>query len=164
MVSHRRESVSWGFVHWPTVQNPPEKWESGAADWDAHAQDGYWNTGEGGMEVWLLAIPEPEGVSAVRGVCMTGFHVGVLEWNAVTTPWWEKVAGVTYMSGKVQFQRVRLDGAVCVGASGLSIWDAKNKAYWQPSYGDLTGEGKKVFDAMASLYGYEPSIVVALDT
>jgi hypothetical protein len=165
----RRSTTSYGFVNWPTCDAP-----------GMEATAGYYDTHEGGTECWLV-VPKPDYVRAsgykdprpmsVRGVCITGFEIGVIEWDSVTTEWFADLLG-PLISLNTGMERVKwatprafLDAAVCIGATGMSPWDCTNQHYWQARRGDLTPEGERLYQLVGELYiGRGPELVMVLDT
>ena len=157
---HRRKNFSRGLLNWPecTAEN-------------MNADIGFYNSGEGGVEAWLL-VPKtytPENfMGGVRDVCITGFEIGVVWWDALCEPLATMVRDVRnhiYHPRKImRFTPLLLDGAICIGASGLSPWDCERKTMWIPAYSDLTDEGKVLYKTIRDLYECEPVISLVLDT
>lgn len=161
-MSTRRTKHSLGFVNWPEC-NPDIK------HYDEEVKDGFADSGEGGMECWMIVLPEVpthEGRYSVRNVCITGFRIGVREWDAIATDWFVEYLGKLVHSthGKVMRNVPPLDAAVCVGASGTSPVDMARGHYWQATFKDLTEEGQDLWQLMVKLYGIEPQLVMVLDT
>lgn len=150
-MSHRREDVQRGFIKWPKCDGYPWK--------DSH---------EGGMECWLVIIGKT--YKGVRGVCMTGFTPAVVTWDVVTSKDWE-IHGVNLTQSDREMslrtfhgeQRIHVDFAACIGATGQSIYSDKS-SYFQANTRHLTKEGLAFYNMVRKLYEEKPRFIMALDT
>ena len=158
MTYHRRENYSVGLANWPACN---------ATDWDNPS--GFYNSGEGGTELWLI-VPktwrQDDEAGGVRDVCITGFDIGVLWWNAFCEPLATMIKTVNPFNHRkiLRFTPLSLDGAICIGASSLCPWDCERQEMWVPTFADLTDEGKTLYKTVKDLYNCEPVLSLVLDT
>lgn len=153
---YRRENITFGHVNYPKCE---------AKSFDS--PDGFYDSKEGGSEIWFIVphrIERDNRVGGVRSICITGFDIGIFGWDVVDEALEVYLPRTRAGKGVLHHDIVPINGAVCVGASGTSPWDCKRKSYWQPGFHDLTQEGQQLFRILAGLYQYEPTIHFVLDT
>ena len=189
----RRTHQSYGFVNWPepTLDRyplGPERPESGIADSGEGGMECWLIVGDADRDRIQCsdpaATPPP---SSVRDVCITGFEIGVLchdavpddwfqaRWRAAQedlfreSPWAQKRRRLPspWNSGHGMTAPMRIEAAVCIGASGRSLVDFAGGGYWRPrpEEPDLSKEGVQLLSLLRLLYGYDAvQVVMALDT
>ena len=147
------------YVVWPACTAP-----------NLEAPAGFYDTEEGGMQCWLL-VPEQFSAgprSSVVNVCAAGVTISVLDPSIFVSPFpsHSVIRHVTLIreGSKVCVDLLQVVAAVCIGASRSSPWDCARGAFWQATRRDLTGEGRRLFEAMADLYRTPPLFAMALST
>lgn len=189
----RRTAQSYGFVNWPepTLDRyplGPERPESGIADSGEGGMECWLMVGEADRDRIRSTDPDtPPPPSSVRDVCITGFEIGVLCHDAVPDDWfqarWRAAQEDLFRESRREQKRkrlpspwstahgmmapMRIESAVCIGASGRSLVDFAAGEYWRPrpEEPDLTAEGVTLVNLLRYLYGYEAvQIVMVLDT
>ena len=134
------------------------------------ASAGFYDTGEGGMQCWLL-VPEKFSAgprTSVVNVCAAGVTISVLDISPFVSPLPAHyiIRQVTLMrdGSKICVDLMHVVAAVCIGASTSSPWDCARGAFWQATRRDLTEQGRRLFKALANLYRTRPRFVMALST
>lgn len=61
-------------------------------------------------------------------------------------------------------ESVELLSANHIGSTSQSLWSPSRGSYFEAGYGDLTEQGRAMFDAMKAAYGIEPLLLTFLDT
>lgn len=132
-------------------------------------REGLKSSGEGGVEFWLI-IREVvrENDIGVRGVCITGFSPGIVSWDSVISDgfgnWLRNQEYDAEYRGISRRVSPRVECAVCIGATTLSLWDEGLKRYWEPTIDNLRPDGQTMWKLLKDLYNVEPEIVTVLDT
>lgn len=157
--ARRRSKFVFGFVKLPALDGVDIR-----------------STGEGGTEFWLVAhspgVPARTGGGVsltrapVRELCITGVEFALLHADVVCNGWLRELHDEAYRRRKSELPSpVTVNGAVCVGSTGLSLWDERRGMYWVPKLEDLDRIGQTVYHAFEELYGAENvELVTALDT
>lgn len=155
----RRRSEAVGVVNYPQCNAP-----------NYESKVGFFDTKEGGSEIWLIVPPTRHDELSLRSIAITGFHIGIVAFDAVPDREIRMyLPDVIYDKGDWGKKGQRppqpvIDGALCLASSGMSPWDCAREEYWKPEIGDLTDEGKAIFFALKKLYMVEPIIGFVLDT
>ncbi len=162
----RCTATQMGFVNFPRCTG--KRMYCSHDEGKVPPEERFCDTKEGGIEVWLI-MPKKythSGIN-VRSVCMTGFEVGVVYWDAVPQPlrtYFELFPSRNASGRVLKYEPILIDGAICIGASGQCPWDNERKEYWRPTFDDLTEEGKTLFKFLETLYDAEPILSAVIDT
>lgn len=192
-VTARRTDQSYGFVNWPepTLDRyplGPERPDSGIADSGEGGMECWLMVGEADRDRIQCSDPAvTPPPSSVRDVCITGMEIGVLCYDAVPDdwfqarwrsaqedlfrefPWGQKQKRLPSPYGGIHGMSapMRIEAAICIGASGRSLVDFTAGEYWRPrpEEPDLTAEGVTLVNLLRHLYGWDTvQIVMVLDT
>lgn len=137
---------SKSYVCWPT-------------DWE--------HTGEGGLAVYLI-VPDQAG----RYWNECAVSMPTLKADAVIVRGQQederRIWGVSQYDTPPEerteiYTETDLLACVCLGTTG-GAWRDEEYGYFIARVGDLTWEGKQIYDSLKELYGIEPVLLTLLDT
>ena len=111
--------------------------------------EGYESTGEGGLAFFFLIPTKP--FEERRQVCIAGEIIWPRQDVCFRHDYCAPEDGMT------------IDGGLLIGSTNQSLYSKFRDEYFQPTYKDLTIEGKKLHRILVELYG-EVDIVTLLDT
>lgn len=110
-------------------------------------QEGYQDTGEGGMAFFLVVKEKP--FNQRRQTCIAGDIWFPLQDCLIKPMWLDKEQPI--------------DAGLLIGSTGKSLWSDKMGSYFTPTVDDLTSEGKRLYHTLKRIYG-RVVIVTLLDT
>lgn len=170
----RRTAAAVGVVNWPVVDCIyPCEGESPDGSRACASGHRYRDTGEGGLEAWIV-VPDCD-TGIVHSVCNAGVRFGMTSYDVVVAP----ALGVhpfkpAHVSGGPRCERQRsayrvehhgsFSFVANVGSTGQSIWDMAAQDYFAVRREHLNEVGRALHDVLERVYGIRPTILTALDT
>ena len=150
----RKQTKSKGWVNWPKLNA-------------SHCKNGvnciarhkvFHDTGEGGMEAWLVLPREykPKNDSA----CITGVCFNLTLFDSLVIPRQERWR-LNYVEDS---EHTDFSAVILLGSTNKCLWDHEKEDLFKVSKENLTENGLVLFNLITKLFDREPEIMTAIDT